>query len=467
MRIPVLSGFGRGVWLVLSAAGLAAFVLGWALSRTPDITEASPSRGSANWWTSPLEYNRELQLSNFDDAEIEAVAVVRKPDKQDRLFVAGRNALLAFSDDEGRTWTRAYFDPLMGGFAISGKRAPRPDTTAPAVRTPARVESKPAAAVRPSPAGNAYAGSGPSKNNQNPKGTTAPTTRLPNRKLNPSPVQQANPPLKKPAALLSWPQLVPSVMAAEKAPVTEKKPAVPGAQVSNTANLPPAVDLQVQLPPRGVPAICRTDQGALVLVLGGDRAAISLDFGETWQATSLPNLIDESIRTLALTSFLNGTGFSAGARPIRIETGATSLRGRLGDTFLGTASDNKVHARSAFASATGPAWVIVARSLNDDSPASPNAGFVYKSDNRNNYWNLSFQTEAVALRDIVFSSSGTTGYLASHTARAPSSSRGGSKKQRLRRNSIASSRSIHPTKAMAPSVAGAIRTPPLGNRSGP
>jgi len=412
MRIPLLSGFGRGVWLILSVTGLITFVLGWALARTPDINEASPSRGSASWWTSPLEYNRELQLSNFDDAEIEAVAVVRKPDGQDRLFVAGRNALVAFSDDEGRTWTRAYFDPLMGGFAIPGKRSPRPDVTVPAVQTPAPVESKPAAPVPSSTPGNAYKGAAPSRTTPNPKGTPAPTTRLPTRKLNPSPVQQSNPPPKKSAAaFFSWPQLVPSVLASDKAPAPDKKPAAPSPSVSNPESTLASVDLQPQLPPRGVPAICRTDNGALVLVIGGDRAAVSRDLGETWQSTSLASLIDGSIRTLALTSFLNGSAFATGARPIRIETSATSLRGRLGDTFLGAASDATVHARSAFAAATGPAWIIAGRALNDTKSTSPNAGFVYKSDNRNNDWSLSFQTEAAALRDIAFSPNGSIGYL--------------------------------------------------------
>ena len=158
MRLPVFGGLGRTPWLIAAVIALGVFLAGSFWARITPIDAALPARYSWSWWTSSLEFHRELQLASFQDEEIESVAVVRIASGKDRVFIAGTNALLAYSDDAGHTWITLKYDPLTAGFAIPGRRAPFPDSSlllAPAPQTgDGSGNSSPTIPVRRSPAQN-------------------------------------------------------------------------------------------------------------------------------------------------------------------------------------------------------------------------------------------------------------------------------------------------------------------------
>ena len=418
MRLPFLGGLGRTTWLILALGGLVGFSAGSFWAHTTAIEAAAPARFSWSWWTTSLEIHRELQLASFGDEEIESVAVVRTPAGNDRILVAGRNALLAFSDDAGRTWTRVLYDPLMGGFAVAGKRAPFPDTSGISVATPpSNTGAKPAAA----PAANT-----PSK--------TAIT--LPRTKQNATPVQQykpqqqnAPPPAKKPAAksaasLSFLPSIIPVVWAAVETP--PKPSAAQGTTVDPAAAVNAARNtgaLQPQPVPQGIPAICRADNGALVLVMSGERAAISLDYGETWQSTSLAALIEQAPDNFSLGDFWARKAFPSGKQPSRLETRVARLTGRLGDTFLSSKllEDQPVHPRAAFISSSAKAWAVSDPFTGDRVGSGdviqtgPDRGTLYsvriRVGSTGATWQETRALDRFAPRDIAFSSDGSIGYL--------------------------------------------------------
>ena len=64
------------------------------------------------WWLHPVEWNVD---SGLPQIEGNINAVVATPDS-DCLWIAGDAALLAFSTDQGRSWTQLVYDPGTGNF---------------------------------------------------------------------------------------------------------------------------------------------------------------------------------------------------------------------------------------------------------------------------------------------------------------------------------------------------------------
>jgi len=466
MRLPFLGGLGRTTWLILSVAALAAFLAGGFWARTTTVDAAAPPRFSWTWWTTSLEFHRELQLASLSDAEIESVAVVRMPSGTDRIFIAGRNALLAFSDDAGHTWTELNYDPLMGGFAVMGQRAPFPDaagilapTSQPGAGN-AKV-AKPATKVPPKTITPAL------RQQQN----AAPVYQGPPQKQT-APPSTGKPPAKKPTAALSLlPSFVPSVWASEKSPPVQQSPTAANQdlvqQLRAAGTTGATGSLQPQPPPQGIPAICRADDGALVLVMSGERAAISRDFGQTWKATSLGALVEPlpGNSSFSVADFIAEKAFPSGKHASRLETGAARLRGRLGDTLLSPQMlplpvlDPVNRARAFYRISGNAIWTINPHQLGlsaNNAPGPLGSVYRYYTDAQGSRWLPAISAFPVGLRDVAFSVNGSTGYIVGAHGTILHTKNGGASWQPLTREGL------HPGQTPSATTAGGSywRLPP-------
>ena len=97
-------------------AGIAAVLILFGAARewrTPSLPINSPPPRMLGWtwWATPRQLNPERTLPAFDHAIIEAVATV--PGGK-RVCIAGDAGLLAYSDDDGASWTTFHYDPSTG-----------------------------------------------------------------------------------------------------------------------------------------------------------------------------------------------------------------------------------------------------------------------------------------------------------------------------------------------------------------
>lgn len=121
-RIPFLRYVPRGVWLSLS---FLVLVLSSALlytqldSRRGPLWQVPFSLRSSTWWTTPFVFRADRQLPDFKGA-IHGVAV-----DGDRVWVVGERGFLAYSEDNGRCWTRLeYVSDTSDANAAGGFREP-------------------------------------------------------------------------------------------------------------------------------------------------------------------------------------------------------------------------------------------------------------------------------------------------------------------------------------------------------
>jgi KAP-like P-loop domain-containing protein/carboxypeptidase family protein len=112
-RVPRLAMLGMAAALLTTIAARE--------SSTPPLApgEATPRLLGSAWWTTPRQTYGERALPAFDNATIEAVEVAPVPSTSgkppdNRLWIAGDAGLLAYSDDEGTTWTTFHYDSTSG-----------------------------------------------------------------------------------------------------------------------------------------------------------------------------------------------------------------------------------------------------------------------------------------------------------------------------------------------------------------
>jgi len=115
VRIP------RSFWLTLSLAALLVSTT-VAIQQTPHPDAARPALTFRNsdWWKYPYERNPIKRLPEFT-GNLNGVAVVPG---SGRVWICGDGGLLAFSDDEGHTWTRFAWHPEDGTYRIPTSAAP-------------------------------------------------------------------------------------------------------------------------------------------------------------------------------------------------------------------------------------------------------------------------------------------------------------------------------------------------------
>lgn len=75
--------------------------------------------GNADWWINPIDWNVDAGLPDIVGT-INAVELIGS-----RLIVAGNTGLLAYSEDDGRSWTQLRYQPDTQEFR-AGTAAPRP-----------------------------------------------------------------------------------------------------------------------------------------------------------------------------------------------------------------------------------------------------------------------------------------------------------------------------------------------------
>ena len=103
-------------WLAVTAALLFAVFSGlayWQFTR-PFRPHQPYARFGAAWWLHPAEWNLEAGLPEIN-GNINAIAVVPG---SNRLWIAGDAGLLAYSDDQGVTWTLLHFDVASQEFLV-------------------------------------------------------------------------------------------------------------------------------------------------------------------------------------------------------------------------------------------------------------------------------------------------------------------------------------------------------------
>lgn len=432
LRLPLIGGVSRTFWLISSIVGFLTFVAGSFWAPTTPLEQAPPARFSSAWWVTSLELNREYQLAGFGDEDIESVAVARTPAGQERVFVGGHNGLLAFSDDRGHTWTRLNYDGLMGGFAVSGQRAPFPDISgnAGAQNTTTKTNSTNGGSAAAKPQAKPTVVTPRGRQNANPAQQKANPARQNANPAQQYPLKQqsAPPPASKPAtkpaantaaALPLLPSLLGVVWASEIPPSVKSSGPSSGADTPVSQATAQASPLQPQPLPRDILAICRAD-GSLVLALGANRAAVSDDSGLTWKGTFLSAFTGPPSRTISLADFLAGKISGVATQPTRLSRSAETIESILGDTyFSGTlvrfgrplSRSEDLNPRSVFLSSDGNAWAVADFALGALVKDNSGTGFLYRSDHRDGRWTEAFRTPGIALRDIAFSPDGTTGYV--------------------------------------------------------
>jgi len=121
LRIPIaiaaaglrplgLARVRKSTWLKICGTLFAIGLLGILLvqrSRDPQ------SKSKLDWWNAPIEINHWLSLPGFENASLNAVAVL----PSGRVLVGGNNGLLAYSDDHGQKWVPVLFDPKNETFS--------------------------------------------------------------------------------------------------------------------------------------------------------------------------------------------------------------------------------------------------------------------------------------------------------------------------------------------------------------
>lgn len=112
-------------WLAVTAALMFAVFSGlayWQFSR-PFRSHQPYARFGAAWWLHPAEWNVEAGLPEIKGS-INAIAIAPG---SNRLWIAGDAGLLAYSDDQGVTWTLLHFDAAGQEFVVDS-----PSSSAPA-----------------------------------------------------------------------------------------------------------------------------------------------------------------------------------------------------------------------------------------------------------------------------------------------------------------------------------------------
>ena len=406
MKIPLFGGFSRTIWLILAFGGFAVFLLAAILANPSPIDSPLPKRYSGAWWTAAMEINRGLQLASFGDSDLSSVAVVPLPSGKDRLIVGGKGGLLVFSDGNGGTWTRLVYDGKMGGFAISGKRAPFPDASIVPVSTPEAPASVSTTSIKPnrrslqstppSPTQQSPLQLKPSVPNQKP--LNAPVTRAPRPNSN----SAAQKPL---ASLFLFPSIVPAMLASEKPPAQTRNTAAGG--TSGEVKAKDAALLNVLAmdhpPAQEILAICRVADGTLALVTRSTRsgALVSKDFGNTWSARFLSTMTGPPRPSISLDDFVAGRVTGVPVQPKHLITGVPTIDGVIGDTYLTPALASPKVAftgeatTSAFRAPDGIVWTVTKDGLYRG--ANPSAE--------------RFTSPGAKFNDVAFSDDGNAGFL--------------------------------------------------------
>ena len=114
--------------LAVTAALLFAVFSGlayWQFSR-PFRPHQPYVRFGAAWWLHPAEWNLEAGLPEIK-GNINAIAMVPG---SNRLWIAGDAGLLAYSDDQGATWTLLHFDVANQEFLVDSPSSAAPPAAA-------------------------------------------------------------------------------------------------------------------------------------------------------------------------------------------------------------------------------------------------------------------------------------------------------------------------------------------------
>jgi hypothetical protein len=121
---PILARTPRPI-LAAIALALLAFTAWWE-ARTP----STPWQGVSSYlwhWKTPRKLYDGRALPAFDHAVIESVEIT--PDGK-RVWIAGEAGLLAFTEDEGKTWTQFVYDPARNTMVKKGEAQAATVTTA-------------------------------------------------------------------------------------------------------------------------------------------------------------------------------------------------------------------------------------------------------------------------------------------------------------------------------------------------
>ena len=111
----VLRRIPRVVWLVLSAITLIAGSLAWHYQNPKWNAEGNESAGFWDWWARPKVQNAHASLPEIS-GRIYGISIEHRATGSDRIWITGAGGLLAYSDDEGKCWTRFVYDATRGEF---------------------------------------------------------------------------------------------------------------------------------------------------------------------------------------------------------------------------------------------------------------------------------------------------------------------------------------------------------------
>ena len=189
------------------------------------------------------------------------------------------------------------------------------------------------------------------------------------------------------------------------APVSDSVTAVSG-----------AAPVRPKYAPWRVSAICRLQNGSLVLLTGAEKghapgpAAISSDEGETWRSIASDQVGASGQEAQAgLNSLAKGNGSSPPVSRYSVYTSTPDGLDRVvGDTFVAGFPHDfwQLIPWTVTVSPTGNYWGIV-------NPLGPreSAGVLYRADRAGGKWVEVFRVRSVSLWDVAFSLDGATGFL--------------------------------------------------------
>lgn len=128
-RVTGIDRIGH-LWLL----GISVFLLALTLGGTAAemyLKRQLPSWADDGTWTAdrPIQFHHELTLPALNDATINVVTFT--PDSK-RVWIGGDTGLLAFTDDQGQSWTQLFYDSTNGCFHDSNSVCPpQPQTKTP------------------------------------------------------------------------------------------------------------------------------------------------------------------------------------------------------------------------------------------------------------------------------------------------------------------------------------------------